>query len=159
MECNGMDSNVSWLLTILPKSERCAFRADDQWRLTVDLQSWVHCRSKDSYIKGAVQDLRPWALFYHLLTSKWVVKFLVFRTAPLGSYGPAKMTKFFPHEACFQAKSMGKLLKFQNMKSGAELNVFFFSHFNRVQMSKATPSDFVFFTFQSVPIDIALKRA
>ena len=62
-----------------------------------------YCRKKQMKITGSkiLNPKRPlkgyflyfttWALFYHLLTSKWVVKFLVFKIAPVGSYGPAKM--------------------------------------------------------------------
>ena len=69
-----------------------------------------------------------------------MVKLLVFKIASVGSHGPAKMKSSFH----IPSKVNGALLKLSKYKSGAGQNVFFFSHFNRVKMSEATPFDLSF---------------
>ena len=48
---------------------------------------------------------------------------------------------------------MGHQLNFQN-NSGAGFNVFFFSHFNRVKMSEATPFDLYFEISNGAPFTL-----
>ena len=69
-----------------------------------------------------------------------MVKFLVFKIAPVGSYGPAKIRS----SSHIPSTVNGDSFKISKYKSGAGQNVFFFSHFNRVKMSEATPFDLSF---------------
>ena len=72
-------------------------------------------------MKGYFLYFTTWALFYHLLKSKCVVKFLVFKIAPLGSYGPAKMRS----SSHIPSKVNGSPFELSKYKSGAGLNVFY----------------------------------
>ena len=84
---NTQGSRLSWEVAGYSESIH-------MWVLTFDITIFYAYQPKyitDHGFKGYFLYFTTWALFYHLLTSKWVVKFLVFKIAPVGSYGPAKM--------------------------------------------------------------------